>query len=65
MVTKMVACPEEACVRVLENGDLICSSDGELRVIRQDGQKVSAEREGSVQRIPVCRRGEIFRITME
>lgn len=64
-VEKLSESPEEVCVRVLEKGDLICSADRKILVIRQDGQKVSAEREDSVQRIPGCRRGEIFQITLE
>ena len=64
-VEKLSESPEEVCVRVLENGDLICSADRKILVIRQDGQKALAEHTGDVQMISGCRSGEILRITLE
>ena len=64
-VEKLSESPEEACVRVLEDGDLICSSDCKIISIRQDGQEAPAEQTGDVQMISGCRRGEILRLTKE
>ena len=64
-VEKLSESPEEVCVRVLEKGDLICSADRKILVIRQDGQKALAEQTGDVQMISGCRSGEILQITLE
>ena len=61
-VERISEVPGKVFVRILEEGNLICSSDRDIRANRTNGDMLTVQKKGSVQQILECRSGEMIEI---